>query len=321
VIVIPLAVEVDHLVRKFGSFVAVDEVSFTVNQGEVFGFLGPNGSGKSTTIRILCGLLAPSGGHAVVAGLDVWRQAERIRSQMGYMPQFFSLYGDLTGAENIEFYAAMYSVPPPEIRRRLDFLAQRLELGAILNRLTRTLSTGWRQRLALATAIAHQPPLVFLDEPTSGVDPITRRLFWDVIADLAHEGTTVFVTTHVMDEAEHCTRLAMMHYGKLIAEGTPEQMRRGLVSSLVQVQSDRIWEALQALQGQPQVREVALFGEALHAEVDAGVADPEGLIRDDLRRAQVPVTALARVAPTMEDVFVSLARSVERPATVGEDAR
>ena len=296
------------------------DVSFSVNQGEVFGFLGPNGSGKSTTIRILCGLLAPSAGHAVVVGLDVWRDAERIRAQMGYMPQFFSLYGDLTGAENIEFYAAMYSVPPPEIRRRLDYLAQRLELGPVLHRLTRTLSTGWRQRLALATAIAHQPPLVFLDEPTSGVDPVTRRLFWDVIADVAHDGATVFVTTHVMDEAEHCTNLAMMHYGKLIAQGTPEQMRRDLISGLVQVQSERIWDALQVLQGTQEVREVALFGEALHAEVDAKVADPEGLVRETLERAAVPVQAVTRVRPTMEDVFVSLARRFERPATAGRDA-
>ena len=296
------------------------DVSFSVSQGEVFGFLGPNGSGKSTTIRILCGLLAPSGGHAVVAGLDVWRDAERIRAQMGYMPQFFSLYGDLTGTENIEFYAAMYSVPPPEIRRRLDFLAQRLELGPVLHRLTRTLSTGWRQRLALATAIAHQPPLVFLDEPTSGVDPVTRRLFWDVIADVAHDGATVFVTTHVMDEAEHCTNLAMMHYGKLIAQGTPEQMRRDLVSGLVQVQSERIWDALQVLQGTQEVHEVALFGEALHAEVDAEVADPEGLVRETLQRAAVPVQTIARVMPTMEDVFVSLARRFERPTTAGRGA-
>jgi ABC-2 type transport system ATP-binding protein len=318
--IIPTAVEVDHLVRKFGDFVAVDDVSFSVSQGEVFGFLGPNGSGKSTTIRILCGLLAPSDGHAVVAGLDVWREAERIRGQIGYMPQFFSLYGDLTGAENIEFYAAMYSVRPPEIRRRLDFLAERLGLTPVLNRLTRTLSTGWRQRLALATAIAHQPPLVFLDEPTSGVDPGTRRLFWDVIADLAHDGTTVFVTTHVMDEAEHCTHLAMMHYGKLIAQGTPEQMRRDLVSSLVQVQSERIWDALQTLEGVAQVHEVALFGEALHAEVAGEVADPAGLVRASLAQAGVPVGSVESVSPTMEDVFVSLARRVERPTTAGRDA-
>jgi ABC-2 type transport system ATP-binding protein len=236
------------------------------------------------------------------------------------MPQFFSLYGDLTGAENIEFYAAMYSVRPPEIRRRLDFLAERLGLTPVLNRLTRTLSTGWRQRLALATAIAHQPPLVFLDEPTSGVDPGTRRLFWDVIADLAHDGTTVFVTTHVMDEAEHCTHLAMMHYGKLIAQGTPEQMRRDLVSSLVQVQSERIWDALQTLEGVAQIHEVALFGEALHAEVAGEVADPAGLVRASLAQAGVPVGSVESVSPTMEDVFVSLARRVERPTTAGRDA-
>lgn len=312
---ITVAVQVDHLVRKFGDFVAVDDVSFSVNQGEVFGFLGPNGSGKSTTIRILCGLLAPTSGQAVVAGLDVWRQAESIRAQMGYMPQFFSLYGDLTAAENIEFYAAMYSLKPPAIRERVAFLSQRLELADVLDRLTRTLSTGWRQRLALATAIAHQPPLVFLDEPTSGVDPTTRRLFWDVIADLAHGGTTVFVTTHVMDEAEHCTRLAMMHYGKLIARGTPEEMRRDLVKNMVEVRAARVWDALQVLQQVPRVREVALFGEALHVEVAPEVERPEDVVRQHLQQSGLPVQSVERVTPTMEDVFVSLARR-HQPATV-----
>jgi ABC-2 type transport system ATP-binding protein len=319
VIVIPQAVQVDSLVRRFGDFVAVDHVSFTVDEGEVFGFLGPNGSGKSTTIRVLCGLLAPTSGHAVVAGFDVWRDAEQIRRQMGYMPQSFSLYLDLTPAENIEFHAAMYSLSPPMIRQRMAFLAERLELGPLLNRLTRTLSTGWRQRLALATAIAHQPPLVFLDEPTSGVDPQTRRLFWDVIADLAAEGTTVFVTTHIMDEAEHCTHLAMMHYGRLIARGTPQQMRREMIGNVVEAWADPVWEALQILEWTPQVSEVALFGDALHIELVETATDPEALVRQALEEARLQVRSIERVLPTMEDVFVSLARRYERPVTVGRD--
>jgi ABC-2 type transport system ATP-binding protein len=319
VISISVAVQVEDLVRKFGDFVAVDHVSFTVAEGEIFGFLGPNGSGKSTTIRVLCGLLAPTSGRAVVAGLDVWREAEGIRRQMGYMPQFFSLYTDLTAAENIEFYAAMYSVRPATIRERTAYLAQRLELGPLLNRLTRTLSTGWRQRLALATAVVHQPPLVFLDEPTSGVDPATRRLFWDVIADLAADGTTVFVTTHVMDEAEHCTHLAMMHYGRLIAQGTPEQMRRDLVRNVVEARAQPVWDALHALERTPHVSEVALFGDALHIELEETVTEPEALVREALTAAGLQTESVQRVLPTMEDVFVSLARRHERPATVGSD--
>lgn len=298
----------------------MDDVSFTVNQGEIFGFLGPNGSGKSTTIRMLCGLLPPTSGHAIVGGLDVWREAESIRAQMGYMPQSFSLYGDLTPAENIQFYGAMYLSDPSLIRERLQWLAERLELSGILGRLTRTLSTGWRQRLALAAAIVHRPPLLFLDEPTSGVDPMTRRLFWDVITDLAHDGTTVFVTTHVMDEAEHCERLAMMHYGKLIAQGTPAEMRRDLVQNMVQVQTQALWEVLQALQQTPGVDEVALFGEALHVEVEAAVEQPEALVRQALERASLPVVSVQRISPSMEDVFVSLARRHDEPPVVGGEA-
>jgi len=319
VIGIPNAVQAENLVRKFGDFVAVDDLSFTVDEGEIFGFLGPNGSGKSTTIRILCGLLAPTSGHAVVAGLDVWRDAEQIRRQMGYMPQSFSLYPDLTAAENIEFYAAMYSLTPIMTRQRTAFLAERLELGPLLNRLTHTLSTGWRQRLALATAIAHQPHLVFLDEPTSGVDPLTRRLFWDVIADLAAEGTTVFVTTHIMDEAEHCTHLAMMHYGRLIARGTPQQMRRDIIRNVVEARAEPVWDALQILERTLGVSEVALFGDALHIELDETTTDPEAVVRQALGGANLRVQSVERVLPTMEDVFVSLARRYERPVAVGRD--
>jgi ABC-2 type transport system ATP-binding protein len=312
------AVDVQNLRVTFGDFVAVNDVSFSVPAGEVFGFLGPNGSGKSTTIRVLCGLLAPSGGQAHVIGFDVARQAELIRRQMGYMPQFFSLYPDLTVRENILFYAGMYSVPTPRARERLQFLVARLALGEVLDRLAGTLSTGWRQRLALATSIVHSPPLLFLDEPTSGVDPVTRRLFWEVIDDLAHEGATVFVTTHVMDEAEHCTRLAMMHRGRLITQGTPGEMR-AQVRNMVEARAEPLWEALAALERAEAVLDVALFGDALHAECHPEVTDAAGAVRAALEAAGLAVEHVADIEPTMEDVFVSLARSHDR-AAAGREA-
>lgn len=316
---IDIVVSADNLTRRFGQFVAVDHVSFGVERGEIFGFLGPNGSGKSTTIRILCGLLAPSAGTATVAGLEVARQAAQIRARIGYMPQAFSLYEDLTLRENIRFYAGLYSVPRAEVGPRIARWAERLELTDLLDRPARTLSTGWRQRLALVTGLLHRPAVVFLDEPTSGVDPHTRRLFWEVIDDLAHEGTTIFVTTHVMDEAEHCTRLAMMHYGVLIAEGSPEQLRREKVRNMVEVRSPRQWETLEALQKTPGVAEVALFGEALHLEFDDAVTDPTERVAHTLREAGLPPAEAERVEPSMEDVFVSLARRFGRPQDVGSD--
>jgi len=316
----PTAVAVENLMMKFGAFVAVNGISFTVDEGEVFGFLGPNGSGKSTTIRILCGLLRPSESSAQVIGLDVARQAEEIRKQMGYMPQAFSLYGDLTVRENMSFYAGLYSVPQDRAGQRLGEVMDRLDLGPVADRLAGTLSTGWRQRLALGTSILHQPPLVFLDEPTSGVDPVTRRMFWEVIDDLAHEGTTVFVTTHVMDEAEHCTRLAMMHYGNLIAQGTPEEMRTEHVRNMVEVQTPALWEALTALESSEAVADAALFGDALHVECRDDLEDAPGAVRAALEAAGVAADSVERVAPTMEDVFVSLARRYERPDSVGRDA-
>ena len=296
---------------------AVRALSLTVETGEVFGFLGPNGSGKSTTIRILCGLLLPSAGSARVAGLEVSTQAEEVRRVIGYMPQFFSLYADLTGRENLQFYAGMYSLGAASSRERIATLGERLGLGEVLDRLAGTLSTGWRQRLALAAAVIHQPPVVFLDEPTSGVDPLTRRLFWEFIADLAHEGATVFVTTHVMDEAEHCTRLAMMHYGELIAQGTPQEMRTDHVSALLEVRATPLFEALVALQCSPAVRDAALYGDALHVEPWPGHPDAVGEVRRALEAADVQVASVEPVAPTLEDVFVSLARSVRPPGEEG----
>lgn len=295
----------------------MDDVSFQVAEGQVFGFLGPNGSGKSTTIRILCGLLLPSSGRARVAGIDVAHNPERVRANIGYMPQFFSLYDDLTVTENMEFYAGLYGVRRREARARIDSILERLELGPVRDRLAKTLATGWRQRLSLGTSMVHEPPILYLDEPTSGVDPLTRRLFWEQIDDLAHHGTTVFVTTHVMDEAEHCTRLAMMHYGRLIAEGSPEQMRSEHAQNLVEIRADPVWSALDALEGRDEIAEVALYGDALHAECAPEIEDPVALVTGVLKAAGVTVDRVHRVSPTMEDVFVSLARTCERPDTVG----
>jgi ABC-2 type transport system ATP-binding protein len=221
-----MMVTIQSLVKRFGDFVAVDNVSLSVDKGEVFGFLGPNGAGKSTTIRILCGLLDPTSGAATVAGYRVGEQSEEIRRNIGYMSQKFSLYDDLTVEENIDFYAGLYSVPRAELPARKDYVLKMAGIAERRKDLTSLLAGGWKQRLALGCAILHSPPVLFLDEPTSGVDPIARRQFWDLIYDLSAEGHTVFVTTHYMEEAEHCHRLALMYKGRVIALGTPADLKR-----------------------------------------------------------------------------------------------
>jgi ABC-2 type transport system ATP-binding protein len=234
------AVVVDNLEKRFGRFVAVDRVSFQVNKGEVFGFLGPNGAGKSTTIRMLCGILRPSGGSGTVAGFDIGTQPEQIKAHIGYMSQKFSLYQDLTVEENIDFYSGIYCIPPEKKRARKEWVIEMSGLAEHRRQPTATLSGGWKQRLALGCAILHEPPIIFLDEPTSGVDPISRRQFWDLIYELAGQGVTIFVTTHYMDEAEYCDRLGLIYRGELIALGTPralktEMMRDGIMPSLEDV--------------------------------------------------------------------------------------
>ncbi|MFH2048608.1 MAG: ABC transporter ATP-binding protein [bacterium] len=215
------AVELSKLSRQFGSFKAVDEISLNVNDGEIFGFLGANGAGKTTTIRMLCGLLMPTGGEGRVAGCDIIREPEKIKTKIGYMSQKFSLYAELTGRENINFYGSAYGMKQKDINDRLELLSEKLQLGEFLNRQSQTLPVGWRQRLALAVALLHQPRIIFLDEPTGGVDPVFRRKFWSVLYDLAEEGVTIFVTTHYMDEAEYCGRISIMHQGKIIEMGKP----------------------------------------------------------------------------------------------------
>ncbi len=300
-----LAVSVRDLVRRFGEFVAVDRVSFDVARGEVFGFLGPNGSGKSTTIRMLTGLLVPSGGEGRVAGFDIVRESQRIKDVIGYMSQKFSLYEDLTVAQNLDFYSGIYRVPAARKAARRRWA---LETAGLVGReasLTRELAGGWRQRLALACAVLHEPRILFLDEPTSGVDPVSRRDFWDLIRTLAREGVTVFVTTHYMDEAEYCDRLALIYQGRKIAEGTPEQLKRERMrGDVLEVVVDRPVEALELLAHEGAVREAAMFGSLLHAVVGDAARDAAG-VRGVLERAGFRVEALARIEPSLEDVFVS----------------
>ncbi|MEN9936689.1 MAG: hypothetical protein RLZZ387_3268 [Chloroflexota bacterium] len=299
-------VETEHLTRRFGQFVAVDDVSLQVRAGEVFGFLGPNGSGKTTTIRMLCGLLAPSSGVGRVLGLDVGRQAEQIRAQIGYMSQKFSLYSDLTVRENMEFYASVYGTPRREQAARISELVAMAGLTGRERELTSNLSGGWRQRLALGCAIVHRPRVLFLDEPTSGVDPEARRAFWELIYELASSGVTVFVTTHFMDEAEHCHRIGLMYGGRLVALDTPEALKRtALTGDVLEIEGTPQDLARDVAERLPGVREVAPHGARLHAIVDSAARRAAEVVRA-LGAAGVSDARAERIDPSLEDVFVAL---------------
>jgi ABC-2 type transport system ATP-binding protein len=299
------SVEVENLVKRFGAFTAVDRVSFSTRTGEVFGLLGPNGSGKSTTIRILCGLLHPSSGRASVAGYDVVASPEQIRRNIGYMSQKFSLYADLTVLENLRFFAGMYGVPSDMVKERIGWALEMAGLRGRESSLTGTLSGGWKQRLALGCAVLHRPPILFLDEPTSGVDPLSRRLFWELIQRMSDEGVTVFVTTHYMDEAVYCNRLALMDRGQLIALGTPTELRRDSIEgSLLLLECDRIGDALERVRRIEGVHDAAVFGNALHlvvSNVEVGSA-----IRAALEADGIVVARLDPIRPSLEDAFVAL---------------
>ncbi|SPE40047.1 ABC transporter related [Candidatus Sulfopaludibacter sp. SbA3] len=308
------AVEMDSLVKAFGSFVAVDHVSLQVAKGEIFGFLGPNGAGKSTAIRMLCGLLIPTSGSGSVNGFDVARQPEEIRRSIGYMSQKFSLYDDLTVEENINFFTGIYGVPHALRAQRKEYVVQMAGLTERRTALTRTLSGGWKQRLALGCAILHDPPVLFLDEPTSGVDPIARGAFWGLIHDLAETGHTIFVSTHYMDEAEYCHRLALMYRGKVIALGTPAELKKGLTAyTLLHLETGDPLATMRALEGLPGVHDVAVFGGGLHVTVDhldAGRASIQKALAD----RGIAVQGLQRIEPSMEDVFVAMIEAEDRKA-------
>jgi ABC-2 type transport system ATP-binding protein len=313
------AVTVEDLERRFGAFVAVDRLSFDVPRGEIFGFLGPNGAGKSTTIRMLTGLLSPSGGSGRVGGYDIRTQGESIKGIIGYMSQKFSLYEDLTVEENLDFYGGIYRIPSEKKAVRKAWAIEMAGLVGREDSLTRELAGGWRQRLALGAAILHEPEILFLDEPTSGVDPISRRNFWDLIRTLAHQGVTVFVTTHYMDEAEYCDRLALIYRGRMIALGTPEALKREhMPEDVLELDVDRPVEALEVLSGESEVREAALFGRLLHVVVSGAEAGTPR-VRGSLERAGLLVSRIEKILPSLEDVFVSLIEAEDRKAEPSAD--
>ncbi|HEX9924862.1 MAG TPA: ABC transporter ATP-binding protein [Anaerolineae bacterium] len=307
------AIEVLGLTKKFGDFVAVNKVSFTVPRGEIFGFLGPNGAGKTTTIRMLLGLLIPTEGTARVIGFDVVKDSEAMRQHIGYMSQKFSLYNDLTVEENLNFYGGVYGVRGQRFKARKEKI---LEMAGLVGRereLTRNLSGGWKQRLALGVAIIHEPEVLFLDEPTAGVDPISRRAFWELIYDLAEGGTTILVTTHYMDEAEHCQELAFIQRGNLVVQGAPEdikvtQMRGDVVEIDCTPHADR---AIPLLRDMQLFDEVALYGALIHV-VTNNAAQHIPFIKRALAEHTIDIISIERIAPSLEDVFISSAREAEK---------
>jgi len=308
----PNAVEIRDLVKRFGAFLAVDHVNLEVRRGEIFGFLGPNGAGKSTTIRMLCGLLKPTSGSATVGGLDISTQSEAIKQNIGYMSQRFSLYDDLSVEENIYFFSGIYSVPRDRRAERKDYVLRMAGIEERRSSLTGLLSGGWKQRLALGCAILHEPPILFLDEPTSGVDPIARRTFWDLIYQLSAAGNTIFVSTHYMDEAEYCHRLALMYRGKVIALGTPAELKNSLSShNLFHLEVSDLLGGMNALEKIPGLSDIAVFGGGLHVTAaDAARAVPE--MRSALEHAGISAPVLEAIQPSMEDVFVAMIEEEER---------
>jgi ABC-2 type transport system ATP-binding protein len=298
------SVQVHQLTRKFGNFTAVDNVSFDIPKGEIFGLLGPNGAGKTTTIRMLCGLLKPTGGEAKVLGYDIVNQSEQIKSNIGYMSQKFSLYNDLTVYENLWFYANLYGIQNERIKKRIEELIEMAGLGGHEKQLTHNLSGAWRQRLALACAIVHEPPMLFLDEPTAGVDPVSRREFWEMIYTMAGQGVSVLATTHYMDEAEFCNVIGMMYRSRLIALNDPDTLKNNMRGYLFEVDCNAPGKAEYILKSLAEVEDVAAHGVLLHVLL-SNENDKE-LILMKLSENQIQVNRIEKILPSLEDVFVSL---------------
>jgi ABC-2 type transport system ATP-binding protein len=306
------AVEAHELTKQFDHFTAVDHVSFTIPRGQIFGFLGPNGAGKTTTIRMLLGLLKPTSGAATVLGFDIVKKPEEIRKRIGYMSQKFSLYNDLTVEENLNFYGGTYGVRGARLKERKEYLLKMAGLEGRERELTKNLSGGWKQRLALGTAIIHEPEMLFLDEPTAGVDPISRRAFWDLLYELAEGGTTIMVTTHYMDEAEHCQNLAFIQGGRLVAMGSPQEIKaHEMHGQVLEVDCDQPEVAIATLRQLGLFEEVSLYGALIHVITEDPEAH-ESLIEQTLRDAGVHITSVDRIAPSLEDVFIASARRRER---------
>lgn len=313
------AIRTENLTRRFGEFTAVDRVTLRVEPGEVFGFLGPNGSGKTTVIKMLTGLLPVSGGAAWVDGLDVRTDAERVRERIGYMSQRFSLYDDLTVAENLQFYGRIYGLSPASLRRRVEEVVALNGLAPFLGRQAGRLSGGFKQRLALACAMLHEPRILFLDEPTAGIDPVARRQLWDLLFELSGQGITFFVTTHYMDEAERCSHVAYIYFSRLIADGTPEALKalpevNPPGARRVEITAPEITRALRLARAIPGIRNATVFGQAIHALVDEQV--DLAAIQAELTRGGIRVGEIRPLAPSLEDVFVELTlqRQAEREA-------
>ena len=298
------SVEVHQLTRNFGDFTAVDHVSFEIPKGEIFGLLGPNGAGKTTTIRMLCGLLKPTEGKASVLGFDVADQSEQVKRNIGYMSQKFSLYNDLTVYENLWFYANLYGIQKERIKERIEELIEMAGLGGHEKQLTHNLSGAWRQRLALACAIVHEPPMLFLDEPTAGVDPVSRREFWEMIYTMAGQGVSVLATTHYMDEAEFCNVIGMMYRSRLIALNDPDTLKNNMQGYLFEVDCISPGSAELILKSMAEVKDVAAHGVLLH--VLLSIESDKELILKVLTENQIQVTRIEKVLPSLEDVFVSL---------------
>jgi len=302
-------IECDGLTKRFGHFTAVDSVSFRVAKGSIFGFLGPNGSGKSTVIRMLCGLLQPSAGAGRIAGFDVAKQTDDIKTLIGYMSQKFSLYDELTVTENLNFYSRLYGLSGAALVERREELIALTHLGPYLTRRAGLLSGGWRQRLAMACSLVHKPTVLFLDEPTAGIDPVARRAFWDLLFEFSPFGMTLFVTTHYMDEAERCSHVGYIHMAKLVVSGVPDDLKALPVvnppgTRRLDITCDHVTTGLQALRRLPGVRNATVFGQSMHLLVEQEL--PEQAIRDELARAGIPQAAIHPIGPSLEDVFVAL---------------
>ncbi len=300
------AIDVQNLTRKFGKFTAVDHISFQVERGKIFGFLGANGAGKSTTIRMLCGLLTPTEGTAMVGGYNIETETEAVKQSIGYMSQKFSLYEDLTVEENIRFFGGVYGLPETRLRERMEWIADMAGLRGRERSLTKTLSGGWKQRLALGCAILHEPQIVFLDEPTSGVDPISRRKFWDLINQLSEDGVTILVTTHYLDEAEYCNDILLINGGHLIATGSPKQLKeRHITYTIFEADVSDIVTALELLRRESWVIEISLFGTYLHVGVEDESTAP-AKISSVLLKHGIVVRRIEKITPSLEDVFLHL---------------
>ena len=306
------AVSVQSLEKKFGAFTAVNKIDFEVKQGEIFGFLGPNGAGKSTTIRMLCGIIKPTSGSGLVGGFDIIREQRKIKEHIGYMSQRFSLYNDLTVEENVNFYSGIYKIPKDQKKERFEAVIKTAGLEGMESNLTATLAGGWKQRLALGCALIHKPKIIFLDEPTSGVDPITRANFWGVIKELSSQGVTVFVTTHYMDEAENCNRMVLIYHGTIIAQGSPQEMKTKCMKNEVleiTLPNSQDWlEKISKLEG---VKEAALFGANIHAVVyDGSKSIP--VIKAFCQSEKMGEFSVNKILPSLEDVFVSSIEEYDR---------